>query len=231
MAKKNKQGAQLETGLQSIEGSLSKTEHFLEKYKKQLSIAALVVLGIVAVIFAYKKFYLEPLKVEVQEQIFVAQQYFERDSFNLALNGDGDYPGFLQIIDDYGSTEAGNLSNYYAGVCYYRLGEFDNAIEYLENFTTDNKLLSAVHYGLIGDAYTELGDFKKAGEYYQKAADESENKMTTPVFLMKLGRVYEENKNWKDALASYERIKKDYKTTPEGRVIEKFITRVKFNMQ
>jgi len=230
MAKKNKQGAQIESGLQNIEGSLSKTEHFLEKYKKQLSIASLVVIGIVAVIFAYKKFYLEPMKVEAQEQIFVAQQYFERDSFNLALNGDGDYPGFLQIIDDYGSTEVGNLANYYAGVSYYKLGEFENAIDYLSDFSTDDKLISSVANGCMGDAYTELNNFEKAAEYYKKAADESENKLTAPIYLMKLGRVYEETKKWKEALEVYETIKRDYKTTQEGRVIDKFITRVKFNM-
>jgi tetratricopeptide (TPR) repeat protein len=231
MAKKNKQGAQIETGLQSIEGSLSKTEHFLEKYKKTLSIAALVVLAAVAVIFAYKKFYIQPLKEEAQEQIFIAQQYFERDSFNLALNGDGDYPGFIQIIDDYSSTEVGKTANYYAGICYYKLGEYENAIDYLNNFSTKDKLVSSVAFGCIGDSYIELNNLEKAAEFYKKASEVNENKLTTPIYLMKLGRVYEETQKWKEALEAYEKIKRDYKTTQEGRSIDKFITRVKFNMK
>jgi tetratricopeptide (TPR) repeat protein len=231
MAKKNKQGAQIETGLQSIEGSLSKTEHFLERYKKQLSIAALVLLAAVAVIFAYKKFYIQPLKQEAQEQIFVAQQYFERDSFNLALNGDGDYPGFLQIVDDYGSTELGNTANYYAGISYYKIGEYENAIEYLNDFTTHDKLISSVAYGCIGDSYVELNNFEKAQEFYKKASEINKNKLTTPIYLMKLGRVYEETQKWKEALEAYEKIKRDYKTSQESRAIDKFITRAKFNLK
>jgi tetratricopeptide (TPR) repeat protein len=231
MAKNHKQGAQIESGLQSIEGSLSKTEHFLERYKKPLSITAIVILVGVAIIFAYKKFYIQPLKEEAQEQIFVAQQYFERDSFNLALNGDGDYPGFLQIIDDYGSTEAGNLANYYAGVSYYKLGEYENAIDYLNEFSTDDKLLSSVAFGCIGDSYVELNNLEKATEFYKKAADVYDNKLTTPIYLMKLGRIYEETKKWKEALDVYQRVKIDFKTSQEGRTVDKFITRVKYNMQ
>jgi tetratricopeptide (TPR) repeat protein len=230
MAKKKIHEATIETGLQSIEGSLSKTEHFLEKYKKQLSIAALIILGIVAIIFAYKKYYIEPLKEEAQEQVYVAQQYFERDSFNLALNGDGDFPGFLQIIDDYGSTNVGNSANYYAGVCYYKLGEYENAIDYLNDFSTDDKLLSSVKLACIGDSYVELNNFKKASEYYQEAVDIVDNKLTSPVFLMKLGRVYEETQNWKAALEAYEKIKLNFKTSQEGRNIDKYIARVKYNM-
>ncbi len=230
MTKKKKAGAQLDSGFQTIEGSISKTEQFLEKYQKQLTIVAALVLGIVGLIFAYKQFYVKPLEKEVQEQIFVAQQYFERDSFDLALNGDGDFPGFVQIIDDYGSTNAANLANYYAGVSYFKIGEFDNAIDYLSDFSTDDKLLEPIALGCIGDSYTELGDFDKAAEYYKKASDKSDNSLTGPIFLMKLGRVNEESGNWQEALDAYEKIKKDYKDSDEGRSIDKFITRAKMNL-
>jgi len=230
MAKKKKSGAQLDTGFQTVEGSISKAEQFLEKYQKQLTIAALVILAIVGLVFAYKQFYLKPLEEEVQEQMFVAQQYFERDSFDLALNGDGDYPGFIQIIDDYGSTGAGNLAKYYAGVSLFKLGEYDNAIDYLSGFSTNDKLLAPVSNGCIGDAYVELGDLESASKFYKKASDESENSLTGPVFLMKYGRVNEELGNWDEALKAYETIKKEYIESDEGRVIEKFITRAKLNL-
>lgn len=230
MAKKKKAGAQLDSGFQTLEGSLSKTEQFLEKYQKQLTIVAFIVLGIVGLIFAYKQFYIKPLEIEVQEQIFVAQQYFERDSFDLALNGDGDYPGFVQIIDDYGSTNAAVLANYYAGVAYFKIGEYNSAIDYLSDFSTDDKLLEPISLGCIGDSYVELGDFDKAAEYYKKASDKSDNSLTGPIFLMKLGRVNEEMGEWQAALDAYETIKKDYKDSEEARSIDKFITRAKMNI-
>jgi tetratricopeptide (TPR) repeat protein len=224
MAKKAKQ--KLDSGFETIEGSISKTEQFIEKYQKQLTIAAVAILVVIGLIFAYKKFIIEPQNEEAQEQVYVAQQYFERDSFNLALNGDGDFPGFLSIIDEYGSSKVAELSYLYAGICYFKLGEFDNAIEYLSDFSTSDAVLTAISEGTLGDSYVELNNFEKAADYYQKAADASDNKLTTPIFLMKLGRVYEELGSNEKAKVAYERIKKDYRDTEEGRSIDKFITRV-----
>jgi len=228
MAKKKQQ--KLDSRFETIEGSISKTEQFLEKNQRQLTIAAILILAIVAGIFAYKKFIVEPQSEEAQEQVFVAQQYFERDSFDLALNGDGDFPGFLGIIDDYGSTNVAELCQYYAGISYFKLGEFENAIDYLSDFSTSDEVLSAISLGAIGDSYTELGDFEEAAKFYKKAADESDNKLSAPIYLLKYGRINEELKNWKEALAAYEIIKKDYKDTEEGRSIDRFITRAKMNL-
>ncbi len=228
MAKKKQQN--LDSGFETLEGSISKTEQFLENNQRALTIAAVIILAIVAVIFAYKKFIVEPQTEEAQEQIFVAQQYFERDSFDLALNGDGDFPGFLGIIDEYSATNIAELSHFYAGISYYKIGEFANAIEYLSGFSTSDEVLAAVSYGAIGDSYTELGDFDQAAKFYKKAADESENKLTSPIFLIKYGRVNEELNNWEEALNAYEIVKKDYADTEEGRSIDKFITRAKMNL-
>ena len=51
----------------------------------------------------------------------MAEIYFEKDSFNLALNGDLNSAGFIDIADDYSSTKTGKLANYYAGICYLNL--------------------------------------------------------------------------------------------------------------
>ncbi|NPA44078.1 MAG: tetratricopeptide repeat protein [Chlorobi bacterium] len=228
MAKNKDQ--KLDNRFETIEETLSKTEQFLEKYQKQLTIVAGAILLVVALVFLYKKYIVIPQTEEAQEQIFVAQQYFERDSFNLALNGDGDFPGFLSIIDEYGSTNVADLAHYYAGISYLKLGEYEKAIDYLSDFSTSDAMLSAVKEGAIGDAYTELGKFDKAVGYYKKAADRSDNKLTAPIYLMKLGRASEELKDWKGALSAYQKIKDEYKDTQEGRSIEKFITRVKLKM-
>jgi tetratricopeptide (TPR) repeat protein len=156
----------------------------------------------VALVFAYKQFYLGPLEEEIQEQMFVAQQYFERDSFDLALNGDGDYPGFLDIVDDYGSTGAGNLSNLYAGISFFKIGQYEDALDYLLDFSTKDKLLSPIANGCIGDSYVELGEYESAINYYEKAYKDSENSLTTPIFLMKYARVNEELGDWEKSLGS-----------------------------
>ncbi len=228
MAKKVK--AKIEGSLGTIEESLSKTEQFLEKYQKQLTIAAIAVLIIVGLVYAYKKFYILPQQQEALEQIFPAQQYFEKDSFNLALNGDGDYPGFIQIIDNYGSTNVAEGALLYAGISFYKIGDYDNAIDYLKRFSTKDKMLAATAYANIGDAYTEKGEYENAAEYYKKAADE-DNKVLSPVYLMKLGRIYEELGKWQDAADTYQEIKDNYKESTEARGIEKFITRAKFRLQ
>ncbi len=226
MAKKVNE--RIEEGFSNIEGSLSKTEQFLEKYQKQLSIAALAVLIIVGGIYAYKKFYLIPKNAEALQQVFPAQQYFEQDSFNLALNGDGDYPGFIQIIEDYGSSNVAEGAFLYAGISFYKIGEYDNAIKYLKKFSSSDKLLSATANANIGDCYIEKGEAKKAVGYYKKAA-KVDNKVMAPVYLMKLGRVYEELGKWKEAKECYQKIKDDYRESAQARGIEKFITRAKFN--
>ncbi len=228
MAKKVK--AKLDEGFGTIEESLSRTEQFLEKYQKQLTIAAVAVLLIVGLIYAYKKFYILPQQQEAIEQIFPAQQYFEKDSFDLALNGDGDYPGFIQIIDDYGATSVARGAYLYAGISFYKIGDYDNAIDYLKKFSSDDKMLTATAYANIGDSYTEKGEFENAAEYYKKAADE-DNKVLSPVYLMKLGRVYEELGKWQQAADTYQKIKDNYKESTQARSIVKFITRAKLNIK
>ncbi len=228
MAKKKKEN--VSNGFETIESSLSRTEQFIENNQRKLVIGLVVVLAIVAIVMGYKKFIVAPAEDEAKMQIYVAQQYFERDSFDLAVNGDGEYMGFVEIVDDYGSTKTGNLANLYAGICYNKLGEYDNAIDYLTSFTSSSKMFGPIAFGNIGDAYSEKGQTDKAAEYYQKAADADENELTAPIFLMKLGRAFERMENWEQALKAYERIKIDYKETQEGRSIDKFITRVNLNL-
>lgn len=216
--------------LQNVESALSKTEQFLERNQKILMI---IIIGIVVVVggyWAFMKFYKAPLEEEVKSQMFVAERYFEKDSFNLALNGDANYPGFLQIIEDYSSTKAGNLANYYAGICYMNLKDYDNAIEFLNDFSTDDVLLAPIAKGAIGDAYMEKGEVEKAIQYYKEASTTKKNEFATPIFLKKLGQVYEQQGKYKEALAAYQEIYDDFSTSTEARTIEKYIARVKVEL-
>ncbi len=211
--------------IQAVETALSRSEQFIEDNQKILIGVVLAIVVIVGGYLAYNKWYLQPLDEEANTQMFVAEQYFDRDSFNLALNGDLNYPGFLTIIDEYSSTKAGNLAHYYAGISYLQLGKFNEAIEYLSGFDSKDKMLKPIALGSTGDAYLELKQAEKAAEFYIKAGTFSENQFTAPIYLMRAGQVLESLKDYKGALEQYKLIKEKYNNTSEGRVIDKYIAR------
>jgi len=211
----------------AVEEALSKTEKFIERNQKILMIVIGVIVVVVMIFFGFKRFYQAPREQEGLEQMFMAEHYFEVDSLNLALNGDGMYPGFLTIIDDYSMTKASNLSKYYAGVCYLRLGNFDEAIDYLKSFKGKDQIVGPMAKGAIGDAYMEKSDAAKAVSYYLDAAEMNENEFTTPLFLLKAGWTYESLSEYDKALKVYERIKYEFPTSNEAREIDKYIARAK----
>ncbi len=211
----------------AVEEALSITERFIEDNKKILSIIVSVIIVIVLVYFGYKKMYLAPLEEEAQSQMYMAEMYFEQDSLSRALYGDGNELGFLDIIDDYGMTKSANLAHYYAGICYLNLGEYKEAIDFLESFDHQGQILGPMAIGAIGDAYMELGESDKAVNCYLNAADENTNDFTSPTFLFKAGWTYEIMGDYKEALKVYEKIKKDYPKSYEAREIDKFISKAK----
>jgi tetratricopeptide (TPR) repeat protein len=215
--------------LEKVEDVLSKTERYIEENQKSLIIIVAAIVVIVGIYLGYNKFYVQGQEKDAQEQMFVAQQYFEKDSFKLALNGDGNSWGFKAIIDEYGVTRAANLSQYYAGICCIKLGQYNEAIEYLKSFDSDDKMLGPVSLGAIGDAYIELGNNDEGLSYYLKASD-VENEFTTPVFLMKAGLVYEDLGKWEEALSLYEKIESNYRRSTEARYVEKYIQRAKLKL-
>ena len=212
--------------LQNIESALTKTEQFIEDNQ---NLFLYIIGGIVLVVVGYlaiTRFYIQPRQKEAQSQMFMAEQYFEKDSFNLALNGDGNYLGFLDIMDEYGITRQAKLSRYYAGISYLRLGQFSEAVDYLSRFKTKDILLGPVSRGALGDAYLELGEQEKALKLYEKAATMSDNEMTAPISLMKAGNLLESMGHPEAALKHYNNVKKKYPDTMEGRMIDKYISRV-----
>lgn len=211
--------------LEVVEEALSKTEQFIESNQKPLIIVVSVIVLIVLGYFGLNKYYFQPREREADTQMFMAEKYFESDSLNKALYGDGNNPGFFDIIDDFGSTKAGNLACYYAGVSLLKQGEFEESIKYLNKFSSDDYMVGAMGLGAIGDAYLELNQTDKAADQYLKAAKHRENELTTPMFLFKAGQTYELLGNYKKAVEVYENIKTDYPSSNEGRNIEKYITR------
>jgi tetratricopeptide (TPR) repeat protein len=212
--------------IQVVEEALSRTEMFLEKNQKTILIALGAILVIFGGYFGYERFIKLPQSRDAQEKMFIAEKYWEQDSLNLALNGDGLNMGFLDIIDDYGRTPSGNLARYYAGSIYLKQGQFDEAIALLKKFRAKDPMVGPNALRMLGDAHLELDQPAKAADYYIQAADKASNEMLTPEFLMRAGNTFEVMKEWQKALDAYNRIKKEYPNSFRGGNVDKYIARV-----
>ena len=198
----------------AINVTLSKSEEFINNNKNKIfTVLGLIVFLLLGFsIFSYIK---SNQNNNAQEEMFQAVYYFEKDSLVQALNGDGNNYGFLEIIDEYGLSDAANLSKFYAGASYLKLGNYENAINYLDEFSSSDLLIQARAYSLIGDAYVEIGDYDNAIYYFKKASNENPNEFFTPSYLLKLAIVYEEPGDLESALDTYEEIIEEFKNSPE----------------
>jgi tetratricopeptide (TPR) repeat protein len=186
-----------------------------------VAIKVLVIAGYIG----YTRFILVPREREARAEMFMAEIYFEQDSLQLALYGDAEYPGFLDVISSYRFTKTANLAHYYAGMSYLKIGDYEDAIKHLKKFRGTDQFLGAMTYGAIGDAHLELGDQSAAARYYRKAYRYKPNNLTTPLFLFKAGLLFEEMGQPGEALSLYERIHNEYQNSAEGRNIERYIGR------
>jgi len=224
MAKKKKE--ENPQTMKSVEQTLTKTEQYLEENYKSL----LIGLGVVVVViglFWLGKLYLNKRNNEAQSQMYQAQRYLESDSLKLALNGDGNYLGFLDIAKEYKRTYAGNLARYCAGICYLHMGEYQDAIDYFNKYKKKDKVIASLALGATGDAYVELGNTDKGISNYLEAAEYANNSFNTPLFLMKAGELYEQSGKYSEAIKIYQRIKNEFPESSEGIAIDKYIARAK----
>jgi len=226
---KNKKEENPQT-ISSVEETLTRTEHFLEENYKTLLIGLAVIVVIVGLVWL-SKLYLSKRDDEAQSQVYQAEKYLEMDSLKLALNGDGNYLGFLDIAKEYKLTNAGNLARYGAGICYLHLGNYQEAINYLNKYSKKDKVLGALAIGAIGDANVELGNIDNGIAKYVEAATFASNSFDSPIFLMKAAELYELKANYAEALKIYEKIESTYPESTEGTTIEKYIARVKVLMK
>ncbi|HRM12019.1 MAG TPA: hypothetical protein PLV47_03430 [Flavobacterium sp.] len=214
-----------------LDETASITEDWVAKNQK-------IIIGLVAAValftigyLGYQRFIAAPLQEEAANEMFVAQQNFQKatdgvasDSlYKLSLNGSEGKFGFLKIADEYSGTDAGNLANYYAGIAYLNTGKYTEAIDYLNKFKSDDIVLGALAKGAIGDAYSQKNQPKEALENYLKAAESNKNDFTTPRFLLKAGKTALTLGNKSDALKYFTDIKENYEATPEAASVDVLI--------
>lgn len=208
-----------------LQDSVDRAQDFYGKNKNIILFALAAIVLIIGGTIGYKRFFKEPNEKKAQESIFAAQNYLAVDSFKLALNGDGNTYGFLQVIEKYGSTKAGNLAKYSAGICYVKLGEYQKGIDQLKAFSSDDLVLQPLANGLIGDAYMELNKATDAVSYYKKAGA-ADNELISPIYLLRAGLALEKANKPQEAIAIYQEIRKKYPQTNEGREMDKYLARL-----
>lgn len=201
---------------------------FFQDNQKSLIFIIGGILVLILLYIGYQKFYLAPRAEKAADAISKAEEFALIDSLQKkAVDGDGSFLGFKAIADEYSNTPSANIANAYLGSLYLRQQNFQEAITYLKKYSdTGSEILDPLVTGLIGDAYSESHDYKNAADYYKKAANKSKNTYTTPLFLKKLGLVYEQLDEYKSAEEAYSRIKTDYPQSTESATIEGLISRV-----
>jgi len=221
----------------TLDEGASKTEEWVAANQKYIlggvALIAIVLLGYLG----FQKFVQEPKEEEASNEMFQAQQYFDnavngnstvRDSlYALALNGGEGKYGFLEIIENYGGTKAGNLANYYAGFSYLNTNKNKEAINYLQKFKSDDQMLGPLALGGIGDAFSQNNQEKDALEYYEKAAKEQTNGFTTPKFLLKAAITALSLSQPEKAIPYLERIKEEFPKSVEANQVDVHLGKAK----
>jgi tetratricopeptide (TPR) repeat protein len=216
----------------TLDQSASRSEAWVAQYQNYIlsGIGAIVV--VILTYLAYDNFIVTPKAMEADEEMFQAQQYFDQalldgenaDSlFTLSLEGGEGKYGFLDIIDHYSGTSAANIATYSAGMAYLNLKKFDKAIEYLNDFSSDDMLLNALSLGGIADAFAEINQLDDALEYYEKAVAVSDNSFSSPRFLFKAGQTAMALKKYDTALKHFKTIKDTYPSASEASQIDIYI--------
>lgn len=227
----------IDFGANSHVESSSNTEAFFIKFKKQILIAVVAVIVVIAGLLLYKAYVQAPREDKASTALAKGQQYFNQEQFDKALNGDGaGYAGFVKIASDYSGTDAANLADLYAGLCYANLGKWTEAVTYLEQFSSKgDAMISPSAMAALGNAYANTGNVDKAISTLKKAADMADSKAEdgtnnslAPTFLVQAAQLLESQKKNDEALKIYQDVKKKYVNAPvvQSSEIDKYIERV-----
>lgn len=214
---------------ESLGEAMNKTELFFQKNGRLVTYIFLALLVIAALVFGYRSLIVQPRIEKAAEMIAQAQARFEAENpdFELALQGDANGAGFLDVIDQYGSTRAGNLAKHYAGICYLRLGDLDNAAAYLAKYKPAKgipaEIVNAQNIGLQGDIAVEKGDYAAAIKLFEKAAKVSDNNLTAPMYLRKAALAANAMGNKEQALGFAQRIQNEFPASAEAQNAEKLM--------
>ena len=218
----------------TLDETASKSEQWVEKNQRPIFIGLIAITLIILGYLAYNKYILEPKEIEAADELAFPKKYFEQaqvtsiavDSlYNLSLNGSDGKFGLIDIAEQYSSTKAGNLAKYMSGIAYLKIGNYEDAIHYLSDFSSDDQMLGALALGNIGDAFSEINQPEDALKYYLDAANFKDNNFTSPLYLFKAGKIAMELNEYDKAENSFTRIRDEYAMSEEAKNINIYIQR------
>ena len=222
----------------TLDDTASKSEQWIEKNSKPLFYGLVIVIVLILGFLGYNKYVIEPQETAASNELSFPRKHFNEantaagsdiDSLlQLGLDGVDNKFGFLDISAQYNGTKAANIANYYAGVSYLKMKEYQKAIEYLSKFNSDDELLGPTALGAIGDAFADIDQAEDALDYYEKAANKKDNEFTTPLFLFKAGRTAMDLGQFSKAEKMFAKIKENYPSTDSGKDIDKYINSAKY---
>ena len=209
-----------------LDQAMSSSEAFIIKYKNKFlaGIAAIVI--VVGGVLGYQHFISEPNEKKASEALFRGEQYFMADNYEFALNGDSlGYEGFVKVANEFGGTDAGKLANAYAGICYAQLGQYENAVKFLDKFSANDQLVTPALMATMGNCYAQLGQLDKAAATLVKAADKANSHALSPIYLIQAGQIYEKLGKNSEAIGAYKTVKEKYFNSYQAMEIDKYIER------
>lgn len=222
----------------TLDDTASKSEQWIEKNSKPLFYGLVIVIVLILGFLGYNKYVIEPQETAASNELSFPRKHFNEantaagsdiDSLlQLGLDGVDNKFGLLDISTQYNGTKAANIANYYAGVSYLKMKEYQKAIEYLSKFNSDDELLGPTALGAIGDAFADIDQAEDALDYYEKAANKKDNEFTTPLFLFKAGRTAMDLGQFSKAEKMFAKIKENYPSTDSGKNIDKYINSAKY---
>ena len=202
---------------------ITRSEEFIQKNQKTIIIVVVAILVVVLAIFGLRKWVFQPRENRAAEEMFAAEQWFAQGDFEKALNGDDTFRGFLGVIDNYGSTKAGNLAKYYAGAAYLRMGNYDEAAKWLGKYKGKDTFTRPLAEMMQGDAAMEQGQTEKAVSHYTKAAKMENNYITAHTALFKAGMGYLMMGQNHKAADCFKQIKHEYPESTESQEADKYL--------
>ena len=212
----------------NVEDARTQSEAFLIKYKNAIIGVVVAVIVIITGVVMYNNLYAEPREEKAQTALFKGQEYFEQDAFEQALNGDSiAYTGFLKVADEYSGTKAANLAKAYAGICYAKLGKYEEAVKMLNDFDGDDQMVSPAMLGATGNCYAQLNQLDKAAATLLDAAKKADNNTLSPIFLMQAGEILVKQGKLDDAIQAYTQIKEKYFQSYQAMNVDKYIEQAK----
>lgn len=211
-----------------IDETIAVSRSFIEKnFKMLVSTIGGALLAVIVCLLVYQ-YYIVPRNADAADKIAVAEQIFLTGDYETALNGNGTDAGFLQVIEEFGSTPSGNLANLYAGLCYAHTDKYEEAVKYLEAYDAcGDIMISNAAIGTLGNCYAQLGQNDKAAATLVKAAKKANNTTLSPIYYLQAGQIYESLGKNAEALNCYETIKANYPQSIYSGEIVKYIERLK----